>query len=113
MYGEMLLLDHPLLIVLYFLEQSLPVSYHVGTRHCFTINNCSFVVVFPQWNLQMAKYKLAVECQLVKLTSDPWKTLDDCANLYKGSLTMPYVSCSSKRADITDYMAVSSRCGDP
>ena len=48
---------------------------------------------FPQWNIQQTKYKLAVKCKLAKLTSDPWETLDDFSNLYKGSLTMPYVSC--------------------
>lgn len=47
---------------------------------------------FLQWNIQQTKYTLAVKCKLAKLTSDPWETLDDFGNLYKGSLNKPYVS---------------------
>ena len=47
---------------------------------------------FLQWNIQQTKYSLAVKCKLAKLTSDPWETLDDFGNLYKGSLNKPYVS---------------------
>lgn len=43
-----------------------------------------------KWNIQQTKYKLAVKCKLAKLTSDPWETLDDMSNLYKGSLNLPY-----------------------
>ena len=34
-----------------------------------------------------------MKCKLAKLTSDPWETLDDFGNLYKGSLNKPYVGC--------------------
>lgn len=43
-----------------------------------------------KWNIQQTKYTLAVKCKLAKLTSDPWETLDDFGNLYKGSLNKPY-----------------------
>lgn len=51
-----------------------------------------------QWNIQQTKYKLAVKCKLAKLTSDPWETLDDMSNLYKGSLNLPYVRTSFENA---------------
>lgn len=50
------------------------------------------LLFFLQWNTNVRMFELAVECQVIKLASDPWKTLDDCTNLYRGSLHMPYVS---------------------
>ncbi|KAL9968315.1 hypothetical protein ACROYT_G026674 [Oculina patagonica] len=43
-----------------------------------------------KWNTNVRMFELAVECQLIKLASDPWETLEDCTNLYKGTLHMPY-----------------------
>lgn len=39
-----------------------------------------------------------MKCKLAKLTSDPWETLDDMSNLYKGSLNLPYVRTSFENA---------------
>ena len=58
----------------------------------------SYAISSLQWNIQQTKYKLAVKCKLAKLTSDPWETLDDMSNLYKGSLNLPYVRTSFENA---------------
>ena len=47
---------------------------------------------FLKWNIQQSKYTLGVKCKLNKLTSDPWETLEDLKNVYKGALNIPYVS---------------------
>ena len=57
--------------------------------HLYKVNWSCF---YFQWNIQQSKYTLALKCKLAKLTSDPWETLDDFGNLYKGSLNKPYVS---------------------
>ena len=64
-----------------------------------------------QWDIGKSAAKVVVECLLVKLTSDPWDTLDDCADLYQGILPMPNVSSSPKPADITDYIVRFNRSG--
>ena len=38
------------------------------------------------------KYTLFVKCKLAKLSSDPWDSLEDLGNIYKGTLNKPYVS---------------------
>ena len=51
-----------------------------------------FFSSFLKWNIQQSKYTLGVKCKLNKLTSDPWETLEDLKNVYKGALNIPYVS---------------------
>lgn len=86
--------DHiPLLLVTKFAYelkiQTQFLSYIICVSHFDGARLFNFLL---QWNIQQTKYKLAVKCKLAKLTSDPWETLDDFSNLYKGSLNMPYVS---------------------
>lgn len=43
-----------------------------------------------KWNIMQTKYTLFVKCKLRKLTSDPWDSLEDLGNVYKGALNKPY-----------------------